>query len=87
MTNTAPKLDKYGINSIARHVFGAVLTAVMLFAGAGTLNWDAGWVFSILNLIGWVGLSAALVRWNPELLNVRGKGSRQTLEAGKRWTR
>jgi protein-S-isoprenylcysteine O-methyltransferase Ste14 len=80
-------LDKYGKNTVARHFFTAFITAVLLFVGAGTLDWGAGWVFSILNLLGWTGLNMLLIRQNPELLNERGKPSRQIMQSVRQWDR
>lgn len=78
------QLDKYGINTIIRHLFTGVVTAVLLFLGAGTLDWSAGWVFSILNLLGWAGMSAAVGYWNPELFNERGKPRRE-MQKPRQW--
>ena len=36
MAQTAPALNKYGKNTVARHFFTAFITAVLLFIGAGT---------------------------------------------------
>ncbi|MBL8164700.1 MAG: isoprenylcysteine carboxylmethyltransferase family protein [Anaerolineae bacterium] len=80
----ASRLDKYGFNCIARHVFMGIVVAALLFGGAGTTDWAWGWVFSIVHLLGWIGLSYALARWNPELLNQRGRRSRD-LTGTKRW--
>jgi protein-S-isoprenylcysteine O-methyltransferase Ste14 len=83
-TDQTVRLTKYGINGIARQLSLAVITAALLFLGAQTLNWSWGWVFSIVNFTGWLGLSLALARWNPELLNVRGKRARQ-MQGTKFW--
>jgi protein-S-isoprenylcysteine O-methyltransferase Ste14 len=82
--NQKPALNRYGINCIARHVSMAVITSALLFLGAGTLDWSWGWVFSLVYLLCWLGLSAALARWNPELLNERGK-RRRDLVGTKSW--
>jgi protein-S-isoprenylcysteine O-methyltransferase Ste14 len=92
MTNTdsvsnqpaRPHLDKYGYNSIGRHIGTGVFTAVLLFLGAGTLDWAWGWAYSIVTMLGWIGLSAVLAQENPELLNERGKRARQAVGT-KRW--
>lgn len=76
-TQRAGSLDKYGINAIARQITMALITAALLFIGAGTLDWGWGWVFSFVYFVGWAGLSAAVARLNPELLNQRGKRTRQ----------
>ena len=83
-TSQAVPLDKYGFNAIARQITMAVLTAALLFFGAGTLDWRWGWVFSIVYFIGWAGLSIAVARLNPELLNQRGKRTRQ-MQGTKLW--
>jgi protein-S-isoprenylcysteine O-methyltransferase Ste14 len=80
----AERLDKYGINTILRHLFTGVITAVLLFLGAGTTDWAEGWTFSIVNLLGWAGMSAAVARQNPGLFNERGKPRRQ-MQPMRQW--
>jgi protein-S-isoprenylcysteine O-methyltransferase Ste14 len=81
----AARLDKYGYNSIGKHIVGgAIMTAVLLFLGAGTLQWDWGWAFIAVTFIGWMALSLVLARVNPELLNARGKRFK-ALTGTKRW--
>lgn len=80
-----PQLDKYGYNSIARHVGLAIFICAPLFIGAGTLDWLWGWIYSVTTLLGWIGLSLVLVRENPELLNQRGKRTKQMGVGTKRW--
>jgi protein-S-isoprenylcysteine O-methyltransferase Ste14 len=69
-------LNKYGYNAIARHVTAGLLTGALLFIGAGTTDWPAGWAFAIVYTGGWIVLSAVLARLNPELLNERGQRSK-----------
>jgi protein-S-isoprenylcysteine O-methyltransferase Ste14 len=85
-TTPPPKngLTKYGIDGLIRHQMTPLVMAVPLFIGAGTLNWYWGWVFSVIYFLAWIGLNAALVRWNPELLNERGKHTKQ-LTGTKSW--
>jgi hypothetical protein len=35
-----PRLDKYGYNTIAKHIGMAVMICAPLFIGAGTVNWN-----------------------------------------------
>jgi len=87
LESPAPKhtaLDKYGINAIARHMATSIFMSVLLFIGAGSLNWTWGWLFSIVYFLGWMGLNIALVRWNPELLNERGKRTND-MKGTKTW--
>jgi protein-S-isoprenylcysteine O-methyltransferase Ste14 len=79
-----PKLDKYGYNCIARYIGFAVFTSILLFLGAGRVDWVWGWVFSVFNVLGWAGLSVVLARENPELLNQRGKRANQLVNT-KSW--
>jgi len=79
-----PKLNLYGYNCIGRHVGMVIFLCVPLFIGAGTWNWDWAWGYTILTAIGWLVLSAVLVRENPGLLNERGKRTRD-LTGTKAW--
>lgn len=79
-----PRLNKYGYNSIGKHIGMVLVTGGSLFIGAGTLRWDWAWIFSGVTLIGWVTLSLILVRFNPELLNERGKRVKE-LTGTKYW--
>ncbi len=82
---TAPaRLDKYGYNCIGKHLGMALVVAVPLFLGAGTLGWDWGWLLTAVTLIGWAALSLVVARANPELLNERGKRVKH-LTGTKRW--
>jgi protein-S-isoprenylcysteine O-methyltransferase Ste14 len=62
----------------------ALFTAALVFLGANTLDWSAGQLFSLVYLLCWAGSSVALARRNPDLLNQRGKRTRQ-LSGTKRW--
>lgn len=77
------KINLYGVNAIAKHLGTPVLTGLPLFIAAGTTNWAWGWVFLALTFVGWLGLTLALIRWNPGLLNERGR--RQSIP--KQWDR
>jgi protein-S-isoprenylcysteine O-methyltransferase Ste14 len=79
-----PRLTRYGVNGIARQVSMPIVNAVLLFVGAGRLDWAWGWVFTIVYFLGWLGLNLVLLRDNPELLNERGRRTRQ-LSGTKRW--
>lgn len=78
------QLDKYGYNAIARHVSLVFFTCAPLFIAAGTLAWAWAWVYSIVTLLGWLGLSMVLARENPELLNQRGKRTK-AMTGTKSW--
>lgn len=68
-----PKLNKYGYNTIARHISMALMISAPLFIAAQTWDWGWAWVYSIVTLIGWIVLSLVLAAENPGLLNARGK--------------
>jgi protein-S-isoprenylcysteine O-methyltransferase Ste14 len=78
------QLDKYGYNSIARHVAMVVMTCAPLFLAAGTFAWDWAWIYSIAMLVGWLVLSIVLAVENPGLLNQRGRRARDMVGT-KRW--
>jgi protein-S-isoprenylcysteine O-methyltransferase Ste14 len=84
MTGAVEQLDRYGINTILRHLFTGVVTAVLLFLGAGTTDWTEGLIFATLNLVGWAGMSAAVASLNPGLFNERGKPTRQ-MQTMRQW--
>jgi hypothetical protein len=69
---TTTKLDKYGINTVAKQILSPVILAAIMFALAGTTDWLWGWVFNIVHFAAWTGMTLAMLRANPELLNVRG---------------
>jgi protein-S-isoprenylcysteine O-methyltransferase Ste14 len=70
-------LNKYGYNCIGKHIGMALVVCIPLFIGAGTLDWVWAWGFSAATLVGWLALSLVLARFNPELLNERGKRAKQ----------
>lgn len=80
-----PKVNIYGVNAIGKHIGQAVFTAVLLFLGAGSLDWAWGWVFAVVYTACWIGLSIALALGNPELLNQRGQRVKQATVGSKRW--
>lgn len=79
-----PKLDKYGYNAIARHLFMGIITGALIFLGAGTVEWGWGWFASISGFMGWLCMSLVLMSANPELLNQRGKRGKD-LVGTKQW--
>lgn len=83
-TQTKPKLDKYGYNAIARHLFMGVMIGVLIFLGAGTVEWGWGWIAAISTFAGWLFMSLVLMSVNPELLNQRGKRGKD-LVGTKQW--
>jgi len=67
------RLDKWGMNTIAKQVIAPILLAALMFALAETTNWLWGWVFQIVHFLAWLMMTVVLVRYNPELLNRRGR--------------
>jgi protein-S-isoprenylcysteine O-methyltransferase Ste14 len=78
------RLNKYGYNTIARHISQAITVSAPLFIAAGTFDWTWAWIYTIATLIGWIVLSAVLAVKNPGLLNQRGKRTRD-MTGTKRW--
>lgn len=68
-----PRINIWGYNTIAKQILSPVILGAVLFALAGTTDWVWGWVFNILHVLVWLGMTIALAAWNPELLNARGK--------------
>src|SRR5678815_1065565 len=67
------RLDKWGINTIAKQVIAPVLLGVLMFAVAETTDWLWGWVFQVVHWLAWLMMTVVLIRSNPELLNRRGR--------------
>ncbi len=59
---------------VAQIVGMAAAFALAMFVPAGTLAWPAGWAFLVLMFGYTIGLSAWLLRFNPELLAERMTG-------------
>ncbi len=72
-TVDATKLNRYGWNTIAKQILSPIILGVILFALAGTTDWQWGWVFNIIHFVAWTGMTLILWRVNPEVLNARGK--------------
>ena len=70
---TTTRLDKWGMNTIAKQVISPILLAWLMFALAQTTDWLWGWVFQMVHIAAWVMMTVVLIRHNPELLNVRGR--------------
>jgi protein-S-isoprenylcysteine O-methyltransferase Ste14 len=66
-------LDKWGYNTVAKHVVTPVVLAATMFALAKTTDWPWGWVFSAVHVFAWWGMAAALVLTNRAVLNFRGR--------------
>lgn len=80
-----PKVNIYGVNTIGKHIGQAAFTAILLFLGAGSLDWGWGWGFAIVYSACWIGLSIALAFGNPELLNQRGQSVKRATVDTKKW--
>jgi protein-S-isoprenylcysteine O-methyltransferase Ste14 len=79
------KLNRYGYNAFARQVFTAIISAVLMFWAAGTLDWLAGWLFAIVYFLCWLIVSIVLALKNPALLNERGKPASKSMSNAKSW--
>jgi protein-S-isoprenylcysteine O-methyltransferase Ste14 len=78
-------LDKYGYNTIARHISMVLFIALPLFLAAGTWSWGWAWVYTLVSLIGWIVLSMYVAVENPGLLNLRGRPSKEVRANSKEW--
>ena len=81
----ATRINIYGINTISKHVGQAIIIGGLLFLGAGSTDWPWGWVFAIVYLLCWIGLSIAVAVGNPELLNQRGQRIKNATAGTKKW--
>jgi protein-S-isoprenylcysteine O-methyltransferase Ste14 len=66
-------LNRYGIRSLVRDMLFPIITGVILFAAAGTLDWLWGWGFCLLYLTAFLVMDLLVMILNPGLLNERGK--------------
>lgn len=71
--SNATRLDKWGINTIAKQLIAPILLGVLMFAIAETTDWLWGWVFHVVHWLAWLVMTVVLIRANPELLNRRGR--------------
>lgn len=72
-TSHGAGLNRYGIRSVVRDLMFPLLSSLILFAAAQTIDWFWGWLYCILYLAAFGLMDAALVHRNPALLNERGK--------------
>lgn len=72
------KLNKWGWNTVAKQILSPIILAPLIFWMAGTVNWFWGWVFNVVHLAVWIGMTVAVWQSNPELLNARGKRGKNT---------
>jgi hypothetical protein len=80
---------RVSIRQLVTQIVGmAVVFGIVLFGGAGTLAWPAGWVYMVLMFGFTAAISAWLVRHDPALLNERLSGVPAGTAGGqKAWDR
>ena len=71
-------INLWGFNTIAKQLLSPIILGALMFALAGTTDWAWGWIFNILHFVVWAGMTLALVLYNPELLNIRGRRQQGT---------
>lgn len=67
------RLDKWGYNTVAKHVVTPVVLAGVLFGVARTTDLPWAWVFTAVHTLAWWGMAATLVVENRDVLNSRGR--------------
>lgn len=74
MSETGSKItvNKYGFSSIIREFVLVLFTALLLWLSAGFQLWLYAWIYLIWLLLFSAVFMAAMARWNPGLLNLRG---------------
>lgn len=70
-------LDRYGVRDIVRSLLGVSVFLAVLLISAGNIGWINAWVYAGLAWFFLIVTVAVLIRINPELLNVRGRGFRK----------
>jgi protein-S-isoprenylcysteine O-methyltransferase Ste14 len=70
-------LNKYGISSIIREFVMVAFTAFLIWLSAGLQLWFSAWIYIIWLLLFSAVFMAAMARWNPGLLNLRGAPRRE----------
>ena len=69
-TQDKTPLDKFGWNTVAKHILSPIFLAAIFFALAGVTFW--GIIFNVVHTLVWLVMTLILMRANPGLLNVRG---------------
>lgn len=77
-TNQPTKLDQAGINRIVTVLAFLIVQGVILFACAGRLDWWEAWAFLGIYLLGMLTFGLWALSHNPEVVNERGRVSKNT---------
>jgi protein-S-isoprenylcysteine O-methyltransferase Ste14 len=72
-TGRTARLNRYGVGGIVRELAHLCLHLVVLLFSAGTVGWINAWLCAGLGLGFQAVNTAVLARFNPELLNKRGR--------------
>jgi protein-S-isoprenylcysteine O-methyltransferase Ste14 len=67
------RLSVCGVRAIARDLFVTLVCLAVMLLAAGTVYWINAWVVIGLSLGLQTANAIVQIRWNPELLNARGK--------------
>ena len=67
------RLNRDGVRNIAREIAHLILHLAALLVAAGTVRWINAWALAGLSLVYQAVNTAVLLRFNPELLNKRGR--------------
>ena len=71
------RLNRGGARWLAAYCFGSIAGFVALFVSAGKLDWVNAWVYFGLVLTYLITYTAICVKLNPEMLNARGRFSKE----------
>lgn len=71
-------LDKSGKKRIIEVVFYFLISGAILFGCAGGLNWPEAWIYLGVGILLGTVASVYVIRRNPEVINERGRRSKNT---------
>jgi protein-S-isoprenylcysteine O-methyltransferase Ste14 len=73
-----PGLDRSGKRRIVEVIFYFIISGAILFGCAGRLSWPEAWIYLGVGILLGTVMSIFIVRKNPEVINERGRRSKNT---------
>jgi protein-S-isoprenylcysteine O-methyltransferase Ste14 len=73
--STSPTLTGWGWNTVAKQILAPIFLAPLILWLAKDWRWPTGWAFNVAHAFVWTANTVILLRFHPELLNARGRGT------------